>query len=321
MTGGNTSIPSYCSVTDLVSGGRIRGQGQATKVRAVIIAPAFGVLLAAIPDRRSEENCEVDKQRALGLLKRQVSELEPLQYREVNPQLDRWWRDTRVVLEKVFSTDSGHVGEFNGISFSPLIYTLDEDRQLRLSTEGFNRGKLRASSFLESVISEVEQFWDSSEGLGTDPGDSLALVRNLCARFHLVVRQLRVRHDGRSTFDVEDEYDVQDLLHALLRLNFDDIRPEEWTPSYAGRSARMDFLLKEQKVVIETKRTRKGLGEKEIGDELLVDIARYKSHQDCRILVCFVYDPDGRISNPVGLAGDLSGEREGLLVDVIITPK
>jgi hypothetical protein len=24
----------------------------------------------------------------------------------------------------------------------------------------------------------------------------------------------------------------QDLLHTILKLHFDDIRPEEWTPSY-----------------------------------------------------------------------------------------
>ena len=28
---------------------------------------------------------------------------------------------------------------------------------------------------------------------------------------------------------------------------FDDIRPEEYTPSYAGGSSRIDFLLKDEK--------------------------------------------------------------------------
>jgi hypothetical protein len=102
-----------------------------------------------------------------------------------------------------------------------------------------------------------------------------------------------------------DEYDVQDLLHALLKIDFTDIRAEEWTPSYAGKSARMDFLLKREKIVIEAKKTRDGLTEKELGDELLVDVARYKAHPDCRTLVCFVYDPDQRIGNPDGLSYDL----------------
>jgi REase_DpnII-MboI len=33
--------------------------------------------------------------------------------------------------------------------------------------------------------------------------------------------------------DIKDEYDVQDLLHAILRAFFDDVRPEEFVPSYA----------------------------------------------------------------------------------------
>ena len=57
--------------------------------------------------------------------------------------------------------------------------------------------------------------------------------------------------------EIKDEYDVQDLLNALLRLNFDDVRPEEYTPSYAGSSTRVDFLLKKEKIVIEVKKTRK----------------------------------------------------------------
>jgi len=74
--------------------------------------------------------------------------------------------------------------------------------------------------------------------------DNLQLLNNLFEKFHNVVKQLRSRYNGRPTVDVEDEYDVQDLLHALLRLYFEDVRVEEWTPSYAGGSSRMDFLLK-----------------------------------------------------------------------------
>jgi glucan phosphorylase len=62
-------------------------------------------------------------------------------------------------------------------------------------------------------------------------------------RFHLVARQLRERHNERSTLQIEDEYDVQDLLHALLKINFEDVRAEEVCPSYAGGSSRVDFLL------------------------------------------------------------------------------
>ena len=131
-------------------------------------------------------------------------------------------------------------------------------------------------------------------------------VEKLLTRFHLVAQQLRKRrHAQRRTLAIGDEYDVQDLLHALLRIDFDDIRAEEWTPSYAGGSARMDFLLKREQVVIEAKMTRDNLRDREVGEELIIDVAKYKGHPNCRTLVCFVYDPEQHISNPVGLKRDL----------------
>ena len=139
-------------------------------------------------------------------------------------------------------------------------------------------------------------------------------------RFHKVVRQLRDRYNDRKTLDVKDEYDVQDLLHALLKLFFDDVRTEEWTPSYAGGAARMDFLLKDEKIVIEVKKAREGLGDKQIGDQLLQDIERYRNHPDCRHLVCFVYDPEGKIGNPRGLEADLSREEDNFKVSVYVRP-
>jgi len=59
------------------------------------------------------------------------------------------------------------------------------------------------------------------------------------------------RRKGAQTLSFSTEYDVQDLLHALLRPWVADIRPEEFTPSYAGSSTRMDFLLLKHKTVIE----------------------------------------------------------------------
>jgi hypothetical protein len=157
-------------------------------------------------------------------------------------------------------------------------------------------------------------------------GPSPVLQRNFEARllrafdrFHVVARQLRDRHDRRSTLDIHDEYDVQDLLHALLRLDFDDIRPEEWTPSYAGGSSRTDFLLKKERVFIEVKKTRQGLGKREVADQLIIDIARYQVHPDCGALYCFVYDPEGQIGNPIGLESDLSRD-EPIRVRLYVRP-
>lgn len=143
-------------------------------------------------------------------------------------------------------------------------------------------------------------------------------IADILSRFHLVARQLRHRHGNRSTLEITDEYDVQDLLHALLHMSFDDIRREEWAPSYAGKSSRMDFLLKKEQIVIEVKKTRHGLDTAELGQQLAIDIAYYKSHPDCRALICFVYDPDGRVLNPRAL--DDLAKQAPIAVKVIVVP-
>jgi hypothetical protein len=155
----------------------------------------------------------------------------------------------------------------------------------------------------------------------TSTDEAVVLLRKTLRRFHGVALQLTHRHQNRETLQVTDEYDVQDLLHALLRLNFDDVRPEEWTPSYAGKSSRVDFFLKPEQIIVEVKKTRTGLSNKEVGDQLIIDIHRYASLQGCKTLICFVYDPAGLILNPRGFESDLGGSRDGLIVEVIVTPR
>jgi len=173
---------------------------------------------------------------------------------------------------------------------------------------------------LESIKEDLENsriYIQQATVLETSP---IEQVRNICNKFHLISRQLRVRHSGRNTLEIEDEYDVQDLLHALLHQYFDDIRAEEVSPSYAGKGTRMDFLLKKEEIVVEVKKTRPGLADKEIGGQLIEDIARYRSHPNCKALICFVYDPEGRIGNPRGIEADLGRTDSDFWVEVVIRP-
>ena len=177
----------------------------------------------------------------------------------------------------------------------------------------FDKQKSKLIAVLKACLRIKPKKKDTS--LSTD-----YVLSNVFDRFHLVVKQLRNRYDNRPTLDVEDEYDVQDLLHGLLRLFFNDIRAEEWTPSYAGGSSRMDFLLKEEQIVVEVKKTRKGLNDKELGKQLIEDKEKYKVHPDCKKLICFTYDPDGRIINPKGLINDLNYQEKDFEIEIIIKP-
>jgi hypothetical protein len=162
-----------------------------------------------------------------------------------------------------------------------------------------------ASRLLRQTVKVIEAREGEYVAAGEQTSDRIAPALTLCRRFDHVVRQLGTRQRGRPPFQVDDEYDVQDLLHALLWLHFEDVRAEEWTPSYAGGSARMDFLLKRERIVVEVKRARDGLDDRQLGDELTIDVARYAEHPHCDVLLCFVYDPGKRVQNPRGLEDDL----------------
>ncbi|MAU68224.1 hypothetical protein [Hyphomonas sp.] len=119
---------------------------------------------------------------------------------------------------------------------------------------------------------------------------------------------LSQRRKGATSLSFRSEYDVQDLLHAMLRPWVRDIRAEEFTPSYAGSSTRMDFLLPEHATVIETKIVRDSTHAKKVGDELIIDISHYAAHPKCDVLWCVIYDPENLLKNSGGLVSDLQGE-------------
>lgn len=212
-------------------------------------------------------------------------------------------------------------------------------QHIRLVANSYNEGvgnMYRSSSYasveevrgvVSAVITRIERnksLFASAPGpvsISDDEKTLLDALDRTVLRFHAVAVQLRDRHSGRPTLDVNDEYDVQDLMHALLRLHFDDVRPEEWVPSYAGSASRTDFLLPQIDTVVEIKKTRQGLNAKAVGEQLIVDIAKYKKHPQCRRLVCFVYDPEGRIANPAGIESDLNDGDHGIEVRVSILPK
>jgi REase_DpnII-MboI len=164
------------------------------------------------------------------------------------------------------------------------------------------------------ILAEARQ---QLEGAGHASQDLLVIER-ICRNFPEFLVPLSNRGHGKPAVVVADEYDLQDILHGLLRLFFDDVRPEDYAPERAGARSRIDFILKHERIVVETKMTRDRLGEKEVGDELIVDIERHQAHPDCGALVALVYDPERRIGNRHGLESDLSRKHDGLTVRVYV---
>jgi hypothetical protein len=150
---------------------------------------------------------------------------------------------------------------------------------------------------------------------------SSQIIESLFGKFHSVALEINRRHDERNSLEINDEYDVQDLLRGLLKIYFDDVRDEEYTPSYGGVCARMDLLLEDEKIVIETKMLRKSLTQRKVRDELIIDKAHYRVHPKCKKLYCLVYDPEEKIKNPRGFERDLSDKVNSFETKVYVVPR
>jgi len=224
------------------------------------------------------------------------------------------WRYATITVEK--STPVGHRSE----TVVGQIHLTVEDgvkaSLVRTTFHGYGLDDLH-----RSIMSDLGRLpWlESKTKKPAPPG--IDRVLNIANGFHSVATQLRRRYGNRESLKVTDEYDVQDLLHALLKVDFDDVRPEEYSPSKAGAASRLDFLLKAQKVVVEAKMASTTLTDKKIGEQLIIDIERYRAHPDCERLVCLVYDPEHHIRNPIGLERDLSRKEETIEVHVVVVPK
>lgn len=185
--------------------------------------------------------------------------------------------------------------------------------------------KLASAFFTDEVREKVKMNGGNDEQEKSKAGgerdkDVVSNLIHLCRRFPLVARCLEDRYNDRDTLAINDEHDVQDLLHALLHLDYDDVRPEEYSPSHAGSASRIDFLLKNDTIGVEVKIAGERHGRKAIKKELSEDKEHYRSHPDCEKLICFIYDPGLEISNPKGFENDISEVTDNLETSVVVAP-
>jgi len=257
----------------------------------------------------------------------------------------RWLRDALARGEKLFSVDpwaqalttwaARMVGadlrslnpdprEFDVMVLALLEQLPESDAGRFLavaSTEGTASNDLSRSAARWAALQATVGVATESMTLASPAANAADVVENLCRRLPAFLAQLRQRHDGRNTLEANDEYDVQDALHAVLRLHFADVRDEEWAPSHAATSTRLDLLLKGERIVIETKMTRQSLTQKKLLDEIAIDKERYRSHPDCGEVVFFVFDPGGHLKNPVALENDASETIGTTRCRVIVAPR
>ncbi len=234
------------------------------------------------------------------------------------------WRFATIEVRKSFSSFLGSVEtvstiEFDvtdGVKLTAYNSTAQENR-VRELVKAISHD-IKQIPWVKEQIAKNEQKLTPTKFEGRD--NAIGVVKRLLEQFPVVAKQLSYRHQGRGTLTIIDEYDVQDLLHALLKIQFNDVRPEDPCPNKAGASSRVDFVLKKEQIIIEAKMSSQRLTDKELGEQFSIDIQRYQSHPDCKSLIFFVYNPQLYIKNPSALVNDFSWCHDKLNVLVIVAP-
>jgi hypothetical protein len=63
------------------------------------------------------------------------------------------------------------------------------------------------------------------------------------------------------------------------------------------------------------------LNDKKIGEQLIIDIVKYKEYPNINSLICFIYDPKHLLDSPKSLEKDLSKlSSEKLNIKIYINP-
>ena len=132
-------------------------------------------------------------------------------------------------------------------------------------------------------------------------------------RFDRMVQALKSRHGGRPALEIEDEYDVQDLLFAGLKPLVIDLQKEDPTRKIATVSGRLDLVSHSLGLAIEVKALTKSGRERDIARECLGRVQQYSTMPGLKTLVFFLYDPQCLVPDVDGLQAGLEGEH--LLAD------
>ena len=170
-------------------------------------------------------------------------------------------------------------------------------------------------SIIENIISLIEDNKDAS----SISVDKVEILIDIFKNFHKFAQQMAVRQNGANPIFINDEYALQDFIHAILRLHFRDVKKEVSLSEYCGKESRIDFALKDERVGIEVKFASDSLKEGRLRHQLIEDKEQYTKSGQFDEVFFFVYDPRLVLNKPESFK-DLEERTDMCNVKVVITP-
>ena len=258
--------------------------------------------------------------KAISLLANQIEEIQKIQKNNLGEfnlyGVIEFIHTTARLLETIYGENDKHSADYTRI-----INGISPDKPgFGIHVTNVSRAILRSNIKEIQLNMENPEFQEPIKDIKSNNSDETILF--IFSKFHNIAKILERNRKNCSCFSINNEYDVQLLIYSLLTLGFEHIRVEEPTGSHAGSASRMDFVLDDEKTIIEIKYAFEGHVDNEIGKELLLDIAKYGANGKYSKFFCLIYDPNNKIRNAPILKKDLEAHKgENFDITVVIEPK
>jgi hypothetical protein len=141
------------------------------------------------------------------------------------------------------------------------------------------------------------------------PRPGVGILLTLCERLPHAAKTLATRSRGKPNFVLEDEYDAQDLLRALVRAYFKySVKEEPVGKTAATRYGVADLAIEDLGVIIELKYVRTSSDQGRLVNEFAQDLLLYSKWHPLRTFIFLIVNSHD-LQDPEALQR-LSGKQE-----------
>ncbi len=221
--------------------------------------------------------------------------LNDLNIEQIVAQVVEPWREARPFnVGGIVVNSADEVAEIKVVRTPQSLEGCIRDFEYRMSEKG-RPGNVTDERLIPFWDSDeyTNEFLYSEDGPGAPvPAADVALVRKICERLPYAARILgsRSRKD-KQPYTIEDEYDVQDLLHAVIRAYVKySVQEDPIGKVAATRYSRADISIEDLGVLVEVKYVRGPEDQKRVVDEHSQDLVLYAKWEPLRRLILLVYN-------------------------------
>ena len=217
-----------------------------------------------------------------------------LTFDELQKQIIKPWHE-----EKKFTVGGLVISNRSQVAEVKIVHTRRSQKQIEAERDEEHR----ANNFCDMVTDSRSLPFDGGKDFTHEllfqemnheaPDIDVSTIVKICRRLRHSAQSLSARKRKKPNFVIADEYDVQDLLYAVLRAYLKQVISEEPFGKVANAaSGRADLAIEKLGVLIEVKLARNAKDQRRILDDFGKDLNLYAKWPHQKHLICFIYNSD-----------------------------